>query len=197
MDDFDREGKEPRVQYFTATSADGFIADQDNSLEWLFEVPRERNDAWERFIGGVAVMAMGATTYKWVLDHDRLLDNSGQWQEYYADRPCWVFTHHDLPPVPGADLRFVSGDVVEVHAQMAQAADGGNVWLVGGGDLVGQFDDAGLLDEIHLGLQPVFLGGGAPLLPRRLASDRVTLRVAQQVGQTLRIVYDVESRSGR
>jgi dihydrofolate reductase len=186
-----------KTQYFTATSADGFIADQNDSLKWLFEVPRDHDDgAWEDFIAGVSVMAMGATTYEWVLDHDDLLENPGTWQEYYGDRPCWVFSHRELPTIAGADLRFVSGDATTVHAQMAEAAAGGNIWLVGGGDLVGQFDDAGLLDEIHLGLQPVFLGDGAPLLPRRLTSERVHLRTAHQVGQTIRIVYEVQPRPG-
>lgn len=154
-----------------------------------------KNDgSWDEFIAGVSVMAMGATTYESVLDHDRLLDNPRKWQEYYDDRPCWVFSHRDLPPVPGADLRFVAGAVTTVHAQMIEGANGKNIWLVGGGDLVGQFDDAGLLDEIHLGLQPVFLGAGAPLLPRRLTSDRVRLRTVHQVGQTIRIVYDLRHR---
>ena len=51
---------------------------------------------------------------------------------------------------------------------MRKAAGDRNVWLVGGGDLVGQFADAGLLDEVIVMLAPVTLGAGKPLLPRRL-----------------------------
>jgi dihydrofolate reductase len=51
---------------------------------------------------------------------------------------------------------------------MGRAAGGRNVWIVGGGDLVGQFADEGLLDEVIVQFAPVTLGGGAPLLPRRL-----------------------------
>ena len=51
---------------------------------------------------------------------------------------------------------------------MAETADGRNVWIVGGGDLVGQFADAGLLDEVIVYIAPVTLGAGAPLLPRRI-----------------------------
>ncbi len=40
--------------------------------------------------------------------------------------------------------------------------------MVGGGDLVGQFADRGLLDEVWVQYAPVALGAGAPLLPRRL-----------------------------
>src|SRR3712207_8149692 len=48
------------------------------------------------------------------------------------------------------------------------AAGDRNVWIVGGGDLVGQFADVGLLDEVTVSIAPVTLGAGAPLLPRRI-----------------------------
>ena len=48
------------------------------------------------------------------------------------------------------------------------AAGGKNLWIVGGGDLAGQFADAGLLDEVIVYIAPVTLGSGAPLLPRRV-----------------------------
>jgi dihydrofolate reductase len=63
---------------------------------------------------------------------------------------------------------FVCGDVASVHERMLGAAGGRNRWIVGGGDLVGQFADAGLLDEVIVSIAPVTLGGSAPLLPRRL-----------------------------
>jgi dihydrofolate reductase len=63
------------TQYFTATSIDGFIADEDNSLEWLFQADAgaDREDRFGSFFGAVGAMAMGATTYEWVLEHDQLL----------------------------------------------------------------------------------------------------------------------------
>ena len=65
----------------------------------------------------------------------------------------------------------------------SQAAAGRNVWLVGGGDLVGQFADAGLLDDLILGVGSVFLGGGAPLLPRRITPPRLRLVSATAHGE--------------
>ena len=183
-----------RTQYFTATSVDGFIADADNSLDWLFEVPRNGGSGAEGFgdfFGEIGAMAMGATTYEWVFAHERLDERPEKWAEWYGDTPTWVFTHRELPTVSGADIRFVEGNVVPVHAAMVEAAGGRNVWLVGGGELVGAFADAGLLDEIHLGMQPVFLGAGAPLLPRRLTSKRVRLESVHQDGQQVRLVYSV------
>jgi dihydrofolate reductase len=79
-----------------------------------------------------------------------------------------VFTHRQLPVVPAAEVEFTSGDVAPVHERMVGAAGDRNIWIVGGGDLAGQFADAGLLDEVIVTIAPVTLGGGAPLLPRRL-----------------------------
>jgi dihydrofolate reductase len=172
-----------RTVYSTATSLDGFIADERNSLDWLFQVQSDgaEDDRFGAFLAGVGAMAMGSTTYSWVVDHEHLMDEPAKWQTWYEDRPTWVFTHRDLPAVPGADVRFVSGDVRPVHADMVAAAAGRDVWLVGGGELVGQFADHGLLDEVVVAIAPVTLGGGAPLLPRRLAGV-LRLREAGAVG---------------
>jgi dihydrofolate reductase len=157
------------TQYYTATSLDGFIADADNSLEWLFTRDQDRGGLlnYGDFIAGVGALAMGSTTYEWILDHEFAGKDPAEWKWPY-DIPCWVFTHRQLQVVPGAEIEFTSADVAAVHAEMVAAAGGKNVWIVGGGDLAGQFADAGLLDEVIVYIAPVALGGGAPLLPRRL-----------------------------
>ena len=172
------------TQYYTATSIDGFIADGDNSLEWLFQVESDADgmdQEYPRFIADVGAMAMGSTTYEWVAAHTGFLDEPSKWE--YA-LPSWVFSSRELPRVDGPDIRFVSGDVVPVHAEMVDAAAGKNVWLVGGGDLVGQFHDQGLLDEVILGVAPVFLGSGAPLLPRRITFPSLRLIDVARYGST-------------
>ena len=181
----------PKTQYYTATTLDGYIADEHNSLDWLFEVQRGTGaeDAFTPFFGGVGAMAMGRTTYEWVLDHDRLLESPEKWHAYYGDTPCWVFAHATLPAIPGAAITFVQGDVAPVHAEMTEAADGKNIWLVGGGDLVGQFADRRLLDEILVGIAPVTLGAGAPILPRRLGASQLELVDVARDAQFARLTY--------
>jgi dihydrofolate reductase len=65
---------------------------------------------------------------------------------------------------------------------MRLAAGERNVWLVGGGDLVGQFFDAGLLDDVIVQVGSVTLGAGRPLLPRRITSPPLVLVSARRVG---------------
>ncbi len=157
------------TQYYTATTLDGYIADPDNSLEWLFHRAREDDGplSYERFIADVGAIVMGSTTYEWILDHEFAGKDPSEWRWPY-DVPSWVFTHRQLPVVPGAQIEFASGDVGPVHADMVAAAGGRNVWVVGGGDLAGQFADAGLLDEVLVTIAPVTLGAGAPLLSRHV-----------------------------
>jgi dihydrofolate reductase len=157
------------TQYYTATSLDGFIADSDNSLDWLFTSKREDDGPlnYGEFIAGIGAMAMGSTTYEWILDHEFAGKAPTEWKWPY-DIPCWVFTHRQLPVVPGARIEFTSADLATVHEEMVGAATGRNVWIVGGGDLAGQFADAGLLDDVIVSIAPITLGGGAPLLPRRI-----------------------------
>ena len=110
----------------------------------------------------------------------------------------WVFTSRSLPGVPGADVRFVRGDVRPVHRQMAEAAAGRNVWLVGGGELVGQFHDHGLLDEIVVQITPVTLGAGrgAPLLPRAITTPPLRRVSARTLGDAfVEIRYQVPART--
>jgi dihydrofolate reductase len=150
------------TQYYTATTLDGFIADDHDSLDWLFTRARDEDGplAYERFYEGVGAVAMGSTTYEWILEHAK------GWP--YADVPSWVFSSRELRDVPGADIRFVRGAVTPVHAELAAAAGDRNVWLVGGGPLVAQFAEAGVLDEVLVTIAPVTLGAGRPLLPARI-----------------------------
>jgi dihydrofolate reductase len=157
------------TQYYTATTLDGFIADERHSLEWLFV--REQDHAgplnYAEFIADVGAIAMGRTTYEWILEHEYAGKDPADWKWPY-ELPCWVFTHRELVVVPNADIRFTSASIADVHAEMVDAAAGKNVWIAGGGDLAGQFADEGLLDEVIVYIACVTLGAGAPLLPRRL-----------------------------
>ena len=171
-----------RTQYYTAASLDGFIATEDHSLEWLFQLGDINDTGYPAFIRKVGALAMGASTYEWMLRHVVEAAPAGGAGWPYV-QPTWVFSHRQWPAVPGADLRFVHGDVRPVHAAMVEAAAGRNVWIVGGGELAGQFHDAGLLDELIVQVGSVTLGAGKPLLPRRIAFPPLRLRAVRQVGE--------------
>ncbi|GHC87852.1 dihydrofolate reductase [Nocardiopsis terrae] len=171
-----------RTVYETATSLDGFIADQDNSLEWLFTVESEPEDEGhgealdrtEEFIRGAGAIVMGATTYEWIHRHE-----GGKPWPYQV--PTWVLTHRNLPRVAG-DLRFTSADtdqeLQDLHADMVRAADGRDIWVVGGGRIAANLARLGLLDEVSVSVAPVSLGGGAPLLDGRVRLKPLEAKLA-------------------
>jgi len=100
------------TQYYTATSLDGFIADPANSLDWLFTRKHEEDGPmnYNDFIAGVGALAMGSTTYEWILDHEFAGKDPTEWKWPY-DIPCWVLTHRQLPVVPNARIEFTSADI--------------------------------------------------------------------------------------
>lgn len=159
------------THYFTASSLDGFIATTAHSLDWLLrqDIDMEGPMAYPVFEKRIGALVMGASTYEWVLRHEE-----GRWA---YEQPTWVLSHRDLPVPSTGDVRVTSADIREVHAAMTAAAAGKDLWVVGGGDVAGQFADAGLLDEVWVQYAPVTLGSGAPLLPRRL--DLELLEVAR------------------
>jgi dihydrofolate reductase len=170
-----------KTQYYTATSLDGFIATEDDSLDWLFPLGDVNETSYPEFIADVGALAMGSATYEWMLRHaDKVAADMGAPWPYV--QPTWVFSTRRLRPVPGADIRFVKGDVRPIHAEMRNAAGSKNLWIVGGGDLAGQFYDARLLNEIVVQIGSVTLARGKPLFPRRVTKPPLRLVAARQIG---------------
>jgi dihydrofolate reductase len=173
-----------RSIYYTATTLDGYIADEHDSLAWLFEQHTDQGGpaGYDEFIAGIGAMVMGATTYAWIGEH---MGATGEGWMY--DIPCWVFSHREHPSL-GEDIRFVSGAVGDHHAAIVASAGDRDVWVVGGGDLAGQLADLGLLDRLVLSVAPVTLGAGRPLFPRQ--HDLKLAEVARN-GDFVVATYDV------
>lgn len=182
-----------KTLYYTASSLDGFIADTQNSLDWLFQFSDEAGEDSGDFTTEVGAIAMGSTTYEWLLANEIRLGTE-QEKPWPYSQPTWIFTSRTLPVIPGANIRFVSGDVRPVHETMRTAAGEKNIWLAGGGDLVGQFHDHGLLDEIVVTFASVTLGSGAPLLPRKIVTPPLRLKSVKQLGVDFAtLTYEVSS----
>lgn len=160
--------------YYTATSLDGFLATPDDSVAFLDEVPQPSEDTYTPFFAGVGAICMGSSTYQFLQAH---VAAGNDWP--YPDHPVWVFSSRELEPVPGAELRFVSGDVAPHHQAMVDAAAGKDVWVCGGGGLAAAFLKAGLLDELVITVAARALGAGKPLLP---TDAKLKLTSAQMLG---------------
>lgn len=181
-----------KTQYYTATSLDGFIATEDDSLDWLFPLGDVNNSSYPEFISNVGALAMGSSTYEWMLSNAEMVaaEVGSPWP---YTQPAWVFTTRQLPEIAGVNIRFVKGDVKLVHDEMRAAAGGKNIWIVGGGELAGQFYDAGLLDEMIVQVGSATLGKGKPLFPRRVFSPALQLKSVHQMGASMvELRYEIQ-----
>ncbi|MFI7231001.1 dihydrofolate reductase family protein [Nonomuraea angiospora] len=95
-----------------------------------------------------------------------------EWKGWWGDNPpyhydVFVLTHHERGPVEmegGTTYHFVTDGIESALEQAKKAADGKDVMLWGGGQVVRQYLAAGLLDVLELHVVPVLLGGGSRLL---------------------------------
>lgn len=171
-----------RTSFYTATTLDGFLATDDHDLGWLLtrDIDQSGPGGYEPFIERIGAIVMGANTYLWLREH------SPSW-EYR--QPTWVLTHRgELPHFEDADVHFTAQPLDELHAELVAAAAGKDVWVVGGGDLAGQFAELGLLDEVLVAIAPVTLGSGKPLLPHPV---ELRLREVDRNGEFIVAAYDV------
>lgn len=144
------------------------VLSQLKMIHWIGFSPlgELNNSSYPDFIADVGALAMGSSIYEWMIRNaDMMLKETGSSWPY--TQPTWVFTSRSLPLIEGANIRFVSGDIKPIHAEMTVFAGNKNIWIVGGGDLAVQFYDAGLLDELIIQLGSATLGKGKQLFPRR------------------------------
>jgi dihydrofolate reductase len=163
-----------RVVYYCATSLDGYIAEADDTIDWLTgytgsyrgEGARPLEGSYEEFFAGVGALVSGSATYAFVQRH---VEAGGEWP--YPNTPWWVLSSRGraVPDGDGVDVRFRAGPVSDLYGELAASAGADALWVVGGGNVASQFADAGLLDELRIHLVPVVLAGGKPLFERTLA----------------------------
>jgi dihydrofolate reductase len=166
-----------KTQYYCAASLDGYIAEADDTLDWLMKYEGRYGGgdaepikgAYDRFYEGVGALVMGSATYEFILALGR------DWP--YKGKPTWILSSRELP-VPeseGIDVRIVHAMVPDLYDEMIAAAGERALWVVGGGNVASQFADEGLLDEVLVTIVPVVLGEGKPLFDRRLPGEPMQL----------------------
>ncbi|MDO5052247.1 MAG: dihydrofolate reductase family protein [Pseudoclavibacter sp.] len=180
-----------RFVYSTAVSVDGRIADEHHSLDWLFAIETAGAELPDP-LAAAGALVMGAGTYRWLVEHEALLSRPERWREFFGERPVFLFTSGQPEPPAGAELR-VRRDVSAALAEIRAAARGRDVWIVGGGDLAGQFADAGALDLVELQIAPVALGAGPAVLPRRIDPGRLRLVEARAAGAFALLRYELDA----
>ncbi|MBL8580975.1 MAG: dihydrofolate reductase [Rhizobiaceae bacterium] len=141
---------QPEVIYMFAMSLDGFIARPNGSFDWLENYPANADFDFDAFLASVTGIVMGRGSY----DAARRLE---EWA--YGRYPCVVATSRPVENLPAGTVAMAA-EPAELLADLRARGADGRIWLFGGGDLVPQFIEAGVLDTIEIGIIPVILGNG-------------------------------------
>jgi len=175
-----------------AISLDGYAAGPEQSLEnplgvggeqmheWVFETR-----TWRRIVGedggetgidddfmargdeNIGATIMGRNMFGPIRGDWGDTDWTGWWgDEPPYHHPVFVLTHHDHAPIPmqgGTTFHFVTDGIESALRQAVEAAGGRDVRIGGGASTVQQYLRAGLVDELHVAITPLLLGGGERL----------------------------------
>lgn len=168
-----------KVVFYGAMSIDGYLADEQDSLQWLFDTNLAGVSTYEAFIEQVDTVVMGKTTY------DEVKKMLGE-EPLYPGKQKIVFTHQMKGSFP--EGRYVAGDVSTIIKDL-KVATGKWIWIVGGGGLVTSLMASELIDDYWIQLAPVFLGVGKRLFPEGDYEQRVTFVEATQMSEMVELHY--------
>jgi len=174
-----------KIIVYIATSADGYIARTDGSVDWL-ERPRTAGDyGMKEFFKSIDTILFGRKTFDQSLKFDRK-----SVERNLAKTRNYVFTHK--PPRSKLNVTFVN-EPIEDFTNGLRATPGKDIWMMGGGGIIGSFLDAGELDEFIIHVIPTFIGEGIPLIaPRHRSVELSLLSTHAYEDGVVRLHYRVE-----
>lgn len=167
---------------YIATSLDGYIATQDDSLEWLFKIAGEGDNGYSEFYDTVDTILIGRRTYDWIVEKEK-----GNFP--YKNKKCYVFSKSKI----GKDesVEYINQDVVEFTNKIKRM-DGGKIWLVGGGNLLHSFIKERLVDEFIITIAPTLIGDGIPLFKKNDFELELKLKSMRKFNQFVELHYEVK-----
>ena len=178
--------KRRKIIVYIATSADGYIARSDGSVDWL-DRPRTSGDyGMGAFFKTIDTILWGGKTYRVGLEM-----NAGDLSAYGPKIKNYVFTHHPPKSAPPG-VEFVNKPIGE-FAKRLRATSGKDIWMMGGGGIIASFLDAGEIDEFIIHVIPTFIGEGIPLIaPKNRNVPLKLLSVRDYPDGVIRLHYAVE-----
>ncbi len=177
-----------KIIVYIATSADGYIARPDGDVEWLNRRPPKVDYGMRTFYPTIDTILWGRRTYDWLLAYYKKKGMKGRM--FDTNLANYVFSRK--PPKQAAlGVEFVS-EPVKAFAQRLRGMPGKHIWMMGGGELIASFLDAGEIDEFDIHVIPTFIGEGIPLVAPRHRDVPLRLRLARKYPDgVVRLRYQV------
>ena len=183
-----------KIIAYLATSADGFIARPDGDVEWLNRRPSTIDYGMKAFYRSIDTAIMGRKTYDWAMDYTK---KSGAPGPAFDPRLANYVFSHETPTEVAPKVKFVSGPV-KGFVKRLRAKPGKNIWLMGGGELIASFLDAGLIDEFDVQVIPTLIGDGIAMIAPRHRDVALDLKSAKKYADgVVRLRYEVIRKPAR
>ncbi|GAB0167679.1 dihydrofolate reductase family protein [Lysinibacillus sp. CTST325] len=169
---------------YIATSLDGFIAKENDDLQWLEETEGEGDAGYSDMYQSIDTIIMGKRTYDYIVDHIESFP--------YPDKKCYVFTTSRSGK--NEQVEFVNEDVVAFTKKLREQ-EGSKIWMVGGAEILDAFMKEQLIDELIITITPHLLGSGIPLFKDRNPYQDLKLVNTQRYGQMVQMYYKVKKEA--
>lgn len=165
---------------YIATSLDGFIADEKESLEWLLKTEGEGDNGYGGFYETIDTVLLGRRTYDWIMKHE-----NGNFP--YKDKKCYVFSKS----LKGKNnyVEFMNEDI-PAFVKKLKGQEGGDIWIVGGGELLSYFIKERLVDRFIVTFAPALIGRGIPLFKENDIEMDLELKSVRRFNQFAELQYD-------
>ena len=164
------------VFFYGCVTLDGYLADKNHGLSWLYETGTTEETGYEHFYRKMDVTIMGRRTFEEIA---KLEDAAA----VYPTTENYVFTHTDSLPYKG--FIPVSGDVPSFIAGLGEK----NVWIVGGNTILAPLLERDMVDHLIIQIAPVLLGEGIPLFTQKEGLRRFRLDEVKRYGQFAELVF--------
>lgn len=169
-----------KLVLFIASTLDGYIATKDHNLNWLFNVEGEGDNGISEFYNTIDTIIMGRTTYDWIMAHEDVFP--------YKDKKCYVFSRKAKEDTEY--VSFVNKDVISLSKEL-KSKSGKDIWVMGGSELISNFINEKLVDEIRVTVAPVLLGSGIPLFKENNVQILLRLNSTNRFNQFVELRYEV------
>lgn len=168
------------ITFFIATSADGMIARENGSTDWM---SKDCFQHYKEFFKKVDTVLLGRKSFENILTR-------GPWP--YTGKQSFVFSN-SLKNDFGPEVQVIARDPVAFVEDLKES-EGGRMWLIGGAELARTLMTHNMVDEVILDIHPHILGSGVHLFPLPLHSMFWELVDSKELASSLiRVQYRLKS----
>ena len=149
-----------KIIVYIATSADGFIARTDGSVDWLDRPSPKGNYGMGAFYKSIDTILWGRKTCDMAVDFQK---KGVSGSAFDTNVKNYVFTRRPVQSGVPEGVEFVN-EPIKAFTNRLRKQKGKNIWMMGGASIIGSFLDEAEIDDFMIHVIPTFIGEGIPLI---------------------------------